>query len=111
MKIPINLVVVDLEFNGPNIIEIGAVFMDKNMIIRNTFQSFVYDSEQPQVCQTPEGETTIDKLCNINWDDIKNADKLSTVLERFQTWLETLPKNLNMASIYTISSVGSIRTI
>ena len=66
---------------GTELIQIGAVLLDENYRIMSSFCSFV----RPEYGHV---DRYIQKLTGISEEDVKDADRASTILERFAEWVD-----------------------
>ena len=90
MRLPYDLVVFDLESEGANIIEIGAVRFLRNGTVEDSFQSFVN-------VNIPLSEH-IKKLTNIKDSDLEKAPSFKQAMEEFYKWSIQKSKNVILCS-------------
>lgn len=93
IRLPFDLIVIDLEANTPsgNLIEIGAVKLLRDGGIHpDTFQSFIRIDEElsPYIIQ----------LTGITENDIGSVPYFDAVIAQFEKWATTETKNIILAS-------------
>jgi len=88
MNLGTDLIILDLEISGDDIIEIGAVRFDRNgNISQDVFQSLVNSKKQLASCFVKgKGQISITELTGINWKDVQKADSFKEVMKRFTEW-------------------------
>ncbi|MFT5648140.1 MAG: 3'-5' exoribonuclease 1 [Aureispira sp.] len=87
----------DIETRGKKreIIEIGALLLDKHGTVKSRFESFVQPIVHPMLSDFCQNLTTISQV------DVNQADKFPEVIEDFQEWI-----GLNNDEEYLLCSWG-----
>lgn len=101
MKLNHDLIIIDGEFNGKEMIELGAVFMDRHGVIhKSTFQSYIYSPSEPINCDVrgKPKKVPIYELIHTTWDTIENAPTFPKVAEKFIEWTKQFGNNFYLAS-------------
>lgn len=100
LRLSSDLIILDLELSDKNIIELGAVFFDRQGgISNNVFSSLIKCDEPPSNCFViGKGEISITELTGINWEDVKKAPTFEEAIKKFTEWKNGFSQNVYLAS-------------